>query len=242
MGYNNDNSLFGSPIVVDIETAPHPCATDYVPPPDLDSIKAAGNLKDPDKIKADIEARKAKAHAEHAESLSRAALDWNLCRIVALGWSCDGGERVTVKPCANEDEEVNALTAFWRDAEGREFLGFSARTFDLPVLIQRSRLLKLKCCRNVNLARYGKGSVIDLRDILTFDDARYEAVMPRSLKMFCKRFGLTVEDEVSGADVPQLIADGKWDAVIAHVTSDVRLTAQLAKRIGVLAETTADVF
>jgi hypothetical protein len=221
------------PIVVDIETAPHPCAPDYLEPLNLDGIKAAGNLKDPEKIKADIEKRRADAVAEHAGKLGRAALDWNLSRIVALAWSIDH-ETVIVKPCATEDEEKDALIAFWNDATGREFLGFSARGFDLPTLIQRSRLLGVNPSRLPSLARYGKGSVIDLRDILTFDDARYEALMPRSLKMFAKRFGLPVDDDVAGADVPQLIAEGEWDAVIGHVTSDVRLTIALARRIGVL--------
>lgn len=220
------------PIVVDIETAPHPCAADFLEPLNLDGITAAKNLKDPEKIAADIEKRKADATAEHVGKLGRAALDWNLSRIVALAWSTNH-EDVMVMPCQHEDEERDALKAFWKDAEGRELLGFAARTFDAPTLIQRSRYLSVGH-RGLNLARYGKGSVIDLREILTFDDARYEALMPRSLKMFAKRFGLPVHDDVNGADVPQLIADGKWEDVIAHVTSDVRLTIALARRIGVL--------
>lgn len=220
------------PIIVDLETAPHPCAGEFLEPPDLDSITAAKNLKDPEKIKADIEKRRLDAVDEHMAKLGRAALDWNLSRIVALAWSTDH-ETVIVKPCANEEEERDALAAFWKDAEGREVLGFAARTFDAPTLIQRSRLLSVGH-RALNLARYGKGSIIDLREVLTFDDARYEALMPRSLKMFCKRFGLPVTDEVSGADIPQLVADGKWDEVISHVTSDVQLTIALARRIGIL--------
>jgi hypothetical protein len=58
--------------------------------------------------------------------------------------------------------------------------------------------------------------------------------MPRRLKTFCKRFGLPVNDAIDGADVPQLIADGRWDDVIAHVRSDVELTIKLANRIGLL--------
>lgn len=220
------------PIVVDIETAPHPCATDFLEPLNLDGITAAKNLKDPAKIEEDIRKRRADAEAEHASKLGRAALDWNLSRIVALAWSTDH-ETVIVKPCANEDEEADALRAFWKDAEGREVLGFAARTFDAPTLIQRSRLLSVGH-RALNLARYGKGSIIDLREILTFDDARYEALMPRSLKMFAKRFGIPCGDDINGADIPQFIADGKWDEVISHVTSDVRLTIALARRIGVL--------
>lgn len=220
------------PIVVDVETAPHPCAPEFLEPLNLDGIQAAKNLKDPAKIAEDIARRKADAEAEHAAKVDRAALDWNLSRIVALAWSTDH-ENIVVMPCANEDDERHALRQFWGDAEGRDVLGFSVRTFDVPTLIQRSRLLGVQY-RRVNLARYGKGSVIDLRDELTFDDARYEAVMPRSLKMFCKRFGIACDDSVAGTDIPALVAAGEWDQVITHVTSDVRLTIALARRIGLL--------
>jgi hypothetical protein len=219
------------PITVDIETAPHPCAAEYLDALNLDGIKPAGNLKDPAKIAESLAQRKADATAEHAAKLTRAALDWNLSRIVAIGWSI--GAEIIVMPCADEFEERGALEAFWKDAKGRELLGFACRTFDAPTLIQRSRLLKVEH-RPLNLARYGKGSIIDLREILTFDDARYEAIMPRSLKMFAKRFDIPVDDAVSGSDVPALIAAGEWEAVIGHVTSDVRLTMALARRIGVL--------
>lgn len=231
MGFNFENIL--SPILVDIETTAHPCAPDFIERTDPASVKAPGNYKKPEAIAAYIEQRKGELEGEYLEAVGKAALDWNLSRIVALAWSTDGGDTVTVKPCANEEEETLALVDFWLHAEGRPLMGFAARTFDVPTLIQRSRLLSV-AYRDVNLARFGKGSVIDLREILTFDDARYEALMPRSLKMFCRRFGIPIDDAVNGKDVPQLIAEGDWDAVISHVTSDVRLTAALAKRVGVL--------
>jgi RNase H-like protein len=233
MGFNDN--MFAPPIVLDIETAAHPCAAEFIEPLNLDGIVAAKNLKDPEKVTADLERRRQDATAEHATKMGRAALDWNLSRIVALAWSGDAGDTVIVKPCATEDEERSALAAFWKEAEGRLLLGFCARNFDVPTLIQRSRLLNVPH-RDVNLARFGKGSVIDLRDVLTFDDARYEALMTRSLKSFCRRFGLEVTDEIDGRDIAQLVAAGDWDGVISHVTSDVRLTAQLAQRIGILAK------
>lgn len=233
MGFDND--MFAPPVVLDIETAAHPCAQEYIEPLNLDGITAAKNLKDPEKVAADLERRRLDATTEHATKLGRAALDWNLSRIVALAWSLDGGDVVNVRPCANEDEERAALVSFWKDCEGRLLLGYRARTFDVPTLIQRSRLLRVGH-RDVNLARFGKGSVIDLFDILTFDDTRAEALMPRRLKTFCKRFGLDVQDEINGADIGALIEVGDWESVISHVTSDVRITAALARRIGVLAQ------
>jgi hypothetical protein len=123
---------------------------------------------------------------------------------------------------------------FWRTLGNRSLVGFAVRTFDAPTLMQRSRLLGV-VHQELSLARFGKDRhVIDIRDVLTFDDARYEAVMPRSLKTFCRRFGIQVDDPIDGKQIPQLVAEGNWDAVMAHITSDVKLTVQLGQRIGVL--------
>jgi hypothetical protein len=220
-------------IVVDAETVAHDCVRDYVAAPDLGAVTAAKNLKDPAKIAESIESRKAELQAEYAESLSRAALDWNLSRIVALAWQSAGDDDVTVYSCHNEVEERQALVNFWNDYLGRKMVGFCARTFDAPTLIQRSRLLNVNHPR-VRIDRFGRGDVIDVRDVLTFDDARYEAIMPRSLKAFCKRFGIPVDDDVDGKDIPELVAAGKWELVKSHVVSDVRLTLALAQRVGVI--------
>ena len=60
--------------VFDIETAPLADAEAYLPTP-----RPRGNLKDPAKIEADLAAKAAAA-------LDKAALDPDLCRIVAAGW------------------------------------------------------------------------------------------------------------------------------------------------------------
>jgi hypothetical protein len=223
-------------ICTDIETVAHDCVRDYVAAPDLGAVTAAKNLKDPAKIAESIESRKAELQAEYAESLSRAALDWNLSRIVALAWQAAGDDDVTVYSCHNEVEERQALVNFWNDYLGRKMVGFCARTFDAPTLIQRSRLLNVNHPR-VRIDRFGRGDVIDVRDVLTFDDARYEAIMPRSLKAFCKRFGIPVDDPIDGKDIPELVAAWKWELVKAHVVSDVRLTLALAQRVGVIPST-----
>lgn len=218
---------------VDIETIGHDCATEFIPKPDLDAITPAKNLKDPAKIAENIAARKAEATAEYDTALSRAALDWNVSRIVAIGFQTEAMAEPYVLPCRNEGEEAAALSAFWAEAKGRRLVGFNARGFDVPTLIQRSRLLNVSHPR-LRLDRFGRGDVVDIRDILTFDDARYEALMPRSLKAFAQRFGIPVADETDGSDVAALVAAGNMEAVIAHCTSDVTLTRQLAKRVNAL--------
>jgi hypothetical protein len=220
-------------IVVDIESVAHGCAADYIPKPDLSAVTAAKNLKDPAKIAESIESRKAELQAEYETALSRAALDWNLNRIVALAWQTHHDDAPTVYSCHNEQEERQAIQNFWHDVPGRLIVGFCARTFDVPTLIQRSRLLGLSVPR-IRIDRFGRGDVLDVRDVLTFDDARYEAIMPRSLKAFCRRFGLEVADEIDGKDIAELVQLGKWEQVKAHVESDVRLTVALAQRIGAI--------
>ena len=219
--------------VFDIETVSHDCVTDFIQKPNLDLITAAKNLKDPVKIAESIETRKQEAIAEHLTALSRAALDWNLSRIVAIGWQTDQMDEPICVVCQNEAFEAVALATFWGDAKRRQLVGFNARGFDVPTLIQRSRLLNVPFPK-VSLNRYGRGDVTDIRDVLTFDDARYEAVMPRSLKAFCKRFGIENQDETSGADIAAMVAAGDWQGVTDHCLSDVRLTVRLAQRIGVL--------
>ena len=71
--------------------------------------------------------------------------------------------------------------------------------------------------------------------MLTFGDGTYDqGAMRRTLHAFCWRFGLPVTDDISGKDIPALVAAGEWDKVLAHVISDVDLTVALARRLGVL--------
>lgn len=222
--------------VFDIETVAHADAALYLVPPNLDAIQPAGNLKDPVKIAADIEKRKREAQQEYEAKLDRCALDWNLSRIVCIGMHNIGDGQPQVIACKTEADEKAALASFWLNARGRRLVGFSCRTFDAPTLIQRSRYLGVPY-RDLSLAKFGRGDVTDLREILTFDDANYTALMPRSLDAFCKRFGIVVEDDWTGADVAQLVREGNWDGVLAHCRADLQRTRMLAERINVLPKT-----
>jgi predicted PolB exonuclease-like 3'-5' exonuclease len=206
------------PIVVDIETAPLPDAEVY-----LDPVVAAKNLKDPEKIRADIEQRT-------ADRADRLALDWNVGRIVALGWWTDRHGCVA-SVCQDDHAEQAALVDFWRVAKHRLVLGFNVKNFDGPYLVQRSRYLGVVPLQ-LDLGRYSRKGVIDLMNELTFNDAPAANCMRRSLHAFCRRFGIPVDDPVTGSDVPALVARGEWEAVRAHVMSDVMLTVRLAQRLG----------
>ena len=222
-----------SVIVLDLETFASDHAAEFVEKPNLDAILPAGNLKDPEKIAASIAERKAAALDGYKASLGRAALDWNLSRIVAIGYHLSGEPEPRCEVARTEAEEASMLRWFWSLKGTAHIVGFNARNFDVPTLIQRSRLLGVPHPR-VSLARFGRGDVLDVYDELTFEGARGAGIMPQSLKAFARRFGLPVSDPTNGKDIAQLVASEDWEGVRSHCLSDVDLTRELAVRIGLV--------
>lgn len=212
------------PIVPDIETCGLPNAADFLEP-----VQPDGRLTDPAKIKADIAAKE----AARSEKL---ALDWNVGRIAAIAWwtERDGMSHLA---CPTEIQERYALTEFWDDVKHRSIVGFNIKGFDLRFLVRRSQLLYVTY-PVLDFGKYSKKGIVDLYQELTFGDGHYDqGCMKRSLKQFCKRFGIPVNDAIDGKDIPALVAAGKWDEVVAHAVSDVELTVALARRLRVIRAT-----
>jgi len=215
-----------SPLVFDLETAGLPNAADFLEPVEPDK-----RLTDPAKIAASI-AEKEQARAE------RFGLDWNVGRIVSVGWWTERSG-LTVRACTDEFEERVALDGLWAQARHRTLVGFRIKDFDLKFAIQRSRYLKVTYPQ-LDLGRYSRGqAIIDLFHELTFNDSqdRDSWCMRRTLKSFCKRFGIPVDDDTQGADISALVKAEDWPAIVTHCESDVRLTLALAQRLGFVRET-----
>lgn len=209
-----------SPIIVDIETCGLPNAADYLEP-----VTPDARLKDPEKIAADIEAKT-------ATRLEKLALDWNVGRIVAVGWWTEAAGNCALC-CRDEQSERQALATLWRSSQGRTIITFNGRGFDLPFLAQRSRYLGIPH-PTLDLRPYegGRGNV-DLWLELTFG-RKDTPCMRTTLSAFARRFGLPMTDTISGKDIPALVAAGDWSAVESHVRADVELTVALARRLGVV--------
>lgn len=206
--------------VIDIETCGLEAAKEFAEP-----IAAPANYKDPDKIAAYIAEKQ-------AEQIAKAGLDIDLLRIVAIGITSRKQDAPTVYTAENEEEEADILSQFWKgvyDFDSQPiFVGFNCLGFDLPALMRRSQYLNVNHPR-VTIDKY-RTPHLDLMQRLTWNGL----VRARSLKFYCKRFGLPVNDAIDGKDIPGLVADGQWDQVVAHVTSDVILTKRLAERLGLL--------
>jgi len=207
-------------IVCDIETL----AVDGI---DIEPVSAPANYKDEAKIAAYV----ADAMAKQRD---KAGLYPYTARVIALGWCYEGDETAQVHIANGDAMEREILAEFWgrvwdrRTNAVESLVTFNGRSFDLPVLMVRSRLLGVPYPA-LNIDRY-RSPHPDILKILTFDGA----LDYRSLTWFAKRFGLNTDDAFSGKEIAELHAVGNWDAIKKHCESDVLLTRQLGERIGLL--------
>lgn len=235
MGMSTDTIPVRPWVVFDIETAPLTNAADFIDPPDVEDISAPANYKDAEKIAAYIADAKVKRVEKHARDCAeKAALDWNVGRVVAIGMQTESMTSPQVAIAEDEKREREMLFWFWETlASRRPVCGFNIRSFDVPFCVQRSRLLGLIPSR-LSLARFENHDLADLFDLLTFSDTQDTKIMRHTLRRFAQRFGLSVPDGISGKDIPALVSIGAWDDVIAHVSADVSLTVALAQRLSVI--------
>jgi hypothetical protein len=227
-------------VIVDLESYPVDDADQYIAPPeppDLDAIKPGRNLKDPEKVAADIAQRKAKALADYEQAvaayaveLGKCATDPDLCRIVALGWCYHDSEIIQIQTARDASEERLMLERFWKDVRNALFVTFAGNHFDLPALMRRSQLLNVPFPQ-LNIDRY-RSPHRDLQSILTFNGV----INPKgkSLKFYCSRFGIPNDDMTTGAQIGEMVRAGDWPGIVAHCEADVKATKQLAARLGVL--------
>lgn len=212
MGYNDENS---GRVVFDIETAPLAEAGEYIEP-----AEAPANYKDPIKIAAAIAEK-------NAENLAKCGLDVDLCRIVAIGVLTDDISDPCVWLTAAENDELDILRRFWLLVAGKHLVGFNCLGFDLPVLFRRSLYLGVPV-PHIAIDRFKHPQVTDLMQVLSFNGV----LRLRGLSFYAKRFGVDIPDTLTGADIAQAVAEGRWADVEAHVKADVQKTAALASKLG----------
>lgn len=206
-------------LIVDIETFAISDAVQYLEP-----AEAPSNYKDPAKIAAYIKEAETKL-------LDGCALDPDLCRIVALGYMLEDDERPVVSIAQTEAHERLILTQFWRSAEDRQFITFNGFKFDLPVLMRRSLYLGVEH-PILNLDKY-RSNHLDLYQRLTHNGT----ITGHSMRFYCARFGIQIDDLTIGKDIAALVRAGEWEGVRAHCHADVLATKALAARLGYLTAT-----
>lgn len=206
-------------LIFDIETAADMKAVAALPEP-----KAPGNLKDPAKIAAAIEEKK-------AEQAAMAALDPDTATITAIGMSLadvyaldDKSTVLKARLVGDKDTPTEAalLEWFWEDFRiaGGRAAGYNIIGFDLPVILRRSFALGVKpnLARPIQMAKYRTEPILDLMGVL------YNWDRSRGLKWVCQRYGIPNPlPELNGSIV------GEMDRATLrkYVANDVNLTIQL---------------
>jgi len=133
-------------------------------------------------------------------------------------------------PCA---DEIEMLTAFWDIARRYEcIVTFNGRGFDVPFIYLRSALLNVPITRKDWLGyRYQVEPHCDLIEQFTFYgvSGREGAARRFNLDFYCKAFGIESPKSqgVTGMDVTDLLAQGRYREIAEYCLRDVRATVLL---------------
>jgi hypothetical protein len=182
----------------------------------------------------DLALRAEQIATKRANALADAALDPDLCRIVALGSWWDNEAEPALVLCHNESQEAAALAEFWEtyrtirhEHPYTVMVGSNLLGHDLPIMVRRSLYLRIEVPL-LERGKYRHRDVIDLKNLLCDD----EWLAWRSLDYYVRRFQLDVpHDPIDGAQIPALVAAGDWLAVRNHLRCDLLKVRALAQRI-----------
>ncbi len=123
--------------------------------------------------------------------------------------------------------EKEMLESFWKVALNvDQFITFNGRNFDVPFLMLRSAMLKVKPSKNLMAYRYGDEH-IDLLEQFTF----YNTTRKFNLDFYCNAFGIESPKAkgISGIDVKELYEAGKIKDIAVYCSKDIYATYQLYK-------------
>lgn len=138
--------------------------------------------------------------------------------------------------CTSEDKTLNykglteeeMLKSFWRISEVcDQVITFNGRNFDLPFLMIRSAMLKIKPSKNLLGNRYDVSSHVDLLEQFTY----YGLTRKFNLDFYCQAFGIKSPktEEVSGYKVKELYEEGRIKDIAVYCGEDIYATYQLYK-------------
>ena len=138
-------------------------------------------------------------------------------------WSSEGG---VIQYKGLPEKEM--LESFWKIIDVTDqVVTFNGRNFDVPFLMLRSALLKVKPTKNLIGNRYDSSSHIDLLEQFTF----YGLTRKFNLDFYCHAFGIKSPKtkEISGMEVKNLYEAGRLKDIAAYCSRDIYATYRLYK-------------
>lgn len=131
--------------------------------------------------------------------------------------------------------EAEMLEKFWQGAKQyNEFVSFNGRQFDVPFMLIRSAVHRIKSTKDLMSNRYLRiqhfnAKHIDLLDQLSF----YGAVRRKgNLHLYCNAFGIKSPkaEGITGDDVGRLFKEGKYKEIAEYNGWDLIATKELYER------------
>lgn len=222
----------GPPVMFDIETMPN-MNESKLPEFDRDSVKT-GNITDPEKKKAKIDAAEAEFFHQWREKAALSAVDG---RVLAIGYCRCGPELALSASFADTpDQEAKLIEDFWSLVRkciktGRKLIGVNISGFDLPFLCRRSWILEIDVPPILDRGRYWHPVFVDLCDRWLAGD-RFGST-PANFTELARAFGTAGKvGGMTGKQFCQVYFENREQA-IEYLKGDLLQPAEWARRMGV---------
>jgi len=124
--------------------------------------------------------------------------------------------------------EQEMLKYFWKYVdEAEKVISFNGRNFDIPFLMMRSAINKIKPAKNLIRNRFDSTHHIDLLEQFTF----YGITKKFNLDFYCHAFGIDSPKSkgITGMEVKELYKAGRIKDIAIYCGEDVKATYELYK-------------
>jgi uncharacterized protein YprB with RNaseH-like and TPR domain len=131
--------------------------------------------------------------------------------------------------------ELGMLQNFWQGAlHYNEFVSFNGRSFDVPFLMVRSAVHKVRPSMNLMANRYLGSQPYNVKHIDLLDQLSFYGAVRRkgNLHLYCQAFGIKSPkaEGITGDDVGQLFKEGEYEKIARYNSWDLTATAELYKK------------
>lgn len=194
-----------------------------------------------DELTQKLLTEKAGDEASAISALGLSPLTGQICAIAGLDAETGKGAVYFQAPGEDIDEmvgevryksldEKGILEQFWKlSSHYDQFVTYNGRGFDIPFILMRSIVHRIKPTKNLMAGRYAyqqaAGAInLDLADQLSF----YGATRMAKLHLFCQAFGIeSPKESGDGSMVQQQFNEKKYRDIAKYNVEDVRATSEL---------------
>jgi len=206
--------MSGKTCTFDLETIGDPSIIPHLPP-----IEPDPRLKNHDKIQANIKMKSEKRIAE-------LALQPTSAMICAFGYCFDDGKtNALVLTEGDRATERKLLLQAWEIlSEADQFVTFNGLNFDLPVLLMRSMINKVRPAVKIDRKRYSTVNHCDIRMVL----GNWDNFAKGNLDFYSRvLLGKAGKDDIDGSMVGEMFTMELFDEISQYCQDDVRITHNL---------------